>query len=146
MSAARPIAARLLLLAAACLGGLAAGGALAQDPRATAAQAAARAWLATTDRGDADASWAAAGKKFQTALDAAGWRAALAQERGPFGATQSRAIVATKFQTTFPKGPDGEYALILFDTSFAKKTTARESVTLEREPDGNWRVIGYFLR
>jgi Protein of unknown function (DUF4019) len=150
-AAARPMGSLRLhgawvLLVAACWLALAARGALAQDPRASAAQAAARAWLALTDRGDADASWAAAGKKFRTALDAAGWAKALAQARTPLGATIERAALSTKFETKFPNGEQGEYALILFETSFAKKTRARESVTLERESDGVWRVVGYFIR
>ena len=51
-----------------CLAWLATDVAVAQDSRATAAQAAARDWLVLTDRGDAQASWDAAGKKFRAAL------------------------------------------------------------------------------
>jgi Protein of unknown function (DUF4019) len=35
---------------------------------------------------------------------------------------------------------------VLFRTAFEKKTDAAETVTLEREPDGKWRVIGYTIR
>jgi hypothetical protein len=146
MTPLRSIAARLLLLAAICLGGLGAVGAFAQDPRTTAAQAAARAWLATTDSGDADASWTAAGKKFQASIDAAGWREALAKVRRPFGKTLSRAATSTKLETKPPAELSGEYAVIIFETNFEKVTRAGESVTLEREADGTWRVIGYVIR
>jgi len=44
-----------------------------------------------------------------------------------------------------PGAPDGDYALLEFRTSFAKKTNSRETVTLEREADDTWRVIGYFI-
>ena len=142
----RPMAARVLLLAAICFGGFAPESTLAQDPRASEAQAAARAWLAITDSGDADASWAAAGKRFQAAIDQAGWRQALAQARGPFGKTLSRAATSTRLETNPPGLPEGEYAVIIFDTSFEKATRAGESVTLDREPDGKWRVIGYVIR
>jgi hypothetical protein len=146
MISVRRIAARWLLLAAICFGSLAATEALAQDPRATAAQAAARAWLELTDSGDAEASWAASGKKFQSAINAAGWREALAKARAPFGKAVSRTAAGTRFDTKFPNGPDGEYALIVFDTTFEHATGAHESVTLEREADGTWRVIGYLIR
>ena len=47
---------------------------------------------------------------------------------------------------SFPGAPDGEYSLLVFRSTFANKTDSRETVTLEREADGNWRVIGYFVR
>jgi hypothetical protein len=42
--------------------------------------------------------------------------------------------------------PDGEYAQIVFRTIFASKPDGSEQVSLEREADGQWRVIGYFPR
>src|SRR6266581_6276814 len=129
------------LLALICLAWLVADGALAQDPQATAAQAAAREWLAVTDRSDAQASWNAAGKKFQSAMPATGWAVALAKARTPFGSVKSRTIFKTDFRKSFPGVPDGDYALIVYVTSFANKLGSQETLTLEREPDGKWRVI-----
>jgi hypothetical protein len=146
MTSLRSVAARSLLLAAISLVGFVAGGALAQDPRASAAQTAALAWLAMTDRGDVDASWAAAGKKFQASIDVAKWRDALEKARGPFGKTLSRAAISTKLETKPSGAPEGEYASIIFETSFENATRAGESLTLEREADGTWRVIGYVIR
>jgi len=130
----------------ACLALFAAVAAHAQDPRAIGAQSAARAWLALVDRGDADASHAAAGKKFQEQLDAAGWRDALVRAREPLGAMVNRTALATRFDTKLPGGPDGDYAQVLFETQYASASTVRETVTLEREPDGVWRVMGYLIR
>ena len=140
----RSFAARLLLLATIGLG--LAGGAFAQDPRGSAAQAAARAWLEMTDRGDAEASWAAAGKKFQASIDAAKWAEALASARGPFGRTLSRTALSTKMEANPPGAPEGEYATIIFETSFENAPRAGESLSLEHEADGTWRVIGYVIR
>jgi hypothetical protein len=133
------------LLALACLAFFAAA-AHAQDPRATAAQGAARAWLALVDKGDAQASYAAAGKKFQDQLDAAGWRDALTKVREPLGALVDRTALATRFDTKLPGGPDGDYAQVLFESEYANGAKVRETVTLEREPDGVWRVMGYLIR
>ena len=132
-------------LALVCLAWLASDAA-AQDPRGTAVQKAARDWLALTDRGDAQSSWAAAGKKFQNALTPDQWAASLKQARQPMGALSARGVLSTTFERSFPGAPDGEYALVVFRTSFAKKTDGRETVTLEYEPDGAWRVVGYFIR
>jgi len=135
-----------LLLALVGVLGLAASGAQAQDPRATAAQSAGRAWLALTDAGDVKGSLKAGGKKFRTALDAANWEEALTKVRTPLGSVMGRSVLATRFLDKMPDGPEGEYAQVLYETTFSEVGTARETVTLERESDGVWRVIGYYIR
>jgi hypothetical protein len=135
-----------LLLALVGLLALATGSALAQDPRATAAQAAARAWLALTDAGDVRGSLKAGGKKFQAALDDDSWDEAVKKVRTPLGSAMGRSVVATRFLNKMPDGPDGEYAQILYETNFLEVGQAHETVTLERESDGVWRVIGYYIR
>jgi len=135
----------LRLVAALCVM-CATSGALAQDPRTTAVQSAARTWLASIDRGDALAAWNAGGKKFQAALTAQLWEAALKKEQAEIGKPTRRTVGPTRFQRQIPGMPDGEYAQILFRTSFANKPDGTESLTLEREADGQWRVIGYFPR
>ena len=134
------------LLALICLAGVVTGAALAQDPKATAAQAAARDWLALADRSDAQGSWNAAGKKFQEAIPVSGWANSFAKARAPLGATKSRTISKTDFRKKFQDYPEGDYALIIYITSFANKSVGQETVTLERESDGKWRVIGYSIR
>ena len=138
---------RTLLCAAALALFAAASGVSAQDPRATAAVAAARDWLALVDRGDTAASYKAAGAKFRKALGDKEWIAANTKERTPRGTVTARTLFQTALNAKVPEsyGP-GEYALLGFRTSFAKQLDARETVTLERESDGVWRVIGYFVR
>jgi hypothetical protein len=143
---ARFVSGRLLLLAAVCLAAFAAASVQAQDPRAIAAQRAARAWLTLTDKGDADASRAAASKKFKEQLGEEKWREALAIARAPLGEPLNRTALATRFDTKLPGGPDGEYAQVLFETEYSNGSKVRETVTLEHEPDGVWRVMGYLIR
>jgi hypothetical protein len=136
----------LVVVLAYCLSATGTGSALAQDPRATAAQKEARSWLALTDRGDALASWSATGKQFQNAISADKWADSLKQVRPPLGALVERTLLSTQFTTSFQGAPDGDYVLLVFRSSFAKKIDSRETVTLEHEADGAWRVIGYFIR
>jgi len=117
----------------------------AQDPRASETQRVAREWLALADKLDGSATWDAAGPKFQSALSKERWTQALKDARGPFGAVLQRAVLTTRFTKSIPGQPDGDYVLLQFRTSFAKKESARETVTLERV-DGKWRVIGYFIQ
>ena len=136
----------LRLIAAGFLSAAGSGPAFAQDPRATIAQKEARSWLELTDRGDALGSWKAAGKQFQNAITAERWGDSLKQVRPPLGALAERAVLSTQFTKSFPGAPDGDYALLVYRSSFANKTDIRETVTLEHEADGAWRVIGYFIR
>jgi hypothetical protein len=133
------------LVAALCLMSLAAGAA-AQDPRTTAVQGAARAWLQYIDRGDAPGAWNAAGKKFQSALSQELWAQELKNAQTRLGKMQQRTVGPARFQRNVAGMPEGEYAQILFRTIFANKPDGSESLTLEREADGQWRVIGYFPR
>jgi hypothetical protein len=123
-----------------------AGGAAAQDPRASAAVAAAREWLQWTDRLDVAGSHQRAGARFRAAMGEAQWQRALAQDRAPRGDVVQRTVVQTAFAKQLPKGPAGDFAMVQFRTAFAKKTVAGETVTLEREPDDRWRVVGYTLQ
>jgi opacity protein-like surface antigen len=132
--------------AAFCLALLAASDARAQDPQRIAVQAAAREWLGFVDVGDAQASWGAAGKKFRAAIAVDVWAEALKKEQARLGPVARRTVGPTRFQTTLPGFPDGEYAQVLFNTAFANTGDSRETLSLEREDDGKWRVIGYFPR
>ena len=136
----------LLIALACCLSATGIGSVLAQDPRATAAQKEARSWLALTDRDDARASWSATGKQFQNAISADKWADSLKQVRPPLGALVERTLLSTQFTTSFQGAPDGDYVLLVFRSSFVKKIASGETVTLEHEADGAWRVIGYLIR
>ena len=83
---------------------------------------------------------------FKSALPRDRWADSLHKARDPLGALAQRTVLSTTFATSFPGAPDGNYAIVLFRTSFAKKTDATETVTLEREADGAWRVVGYVIR
>jgi len=125
---------------------LAAAPAQAQDPRASAVGATARDWLALVDRGDAKGARSRAAAKFRDALPEDRWATALAAQRAPRGPVVQRTLAGTRFETRFPGAPEGEYAVLLFRTAFEKHAGGTETVTLEREADGIWRVLGYTIQ
>jgi hypothetical protein len=45
-----------------------------------------------------------------------------------------------------PGAPGGKYVIIQYATAFEKKATAVETVIPMLDPDGAWRVSGYFIR
>jgi hypothetical protein len=118
----------------------------AQDPRESAVSAASRDWLAIIDKGDYAASWKAAGTKFRSAITAEKWSESVTAVRGPLGKVVQRTGQRTTFTKEFPGVPQGDYALVNFLTAFEKRTDTEETLTLEREADGQWHVIGYFIR
>ncbi len=137
---------RRLALAALAAGALvAACPALAQDPRLSEAQAVAMAWLALADADDAAGTYAAAAKRFRDTVPADKWPTAFAQARGQFGKNLRRTIVSIQ-PSEGSAGVKGEFAVLIFRAEFDRRSQAIETVTLEREADGKWRVAGYLMR
>jgi hypothetical protein len=58
----------------------------------------------------------------------------------------SRTLKSASYAKSLPGAPDGEYVVIQFDATFEKKQSAIETVTPMKEPDGRWRVSGYFIK
>jgi hypothetical protein len=58
----------------------------------------------------------------------------------------SRRVKGAQYATSLPGAPDGEYVVIQYDTSFAHKASAVETITPMRDGDGQWRVSGYFIK
>jgi Ni/Co efflux regulator RcnB len=119
----------------------------AQQPDAvrTAVDAADR-WLVPADAGDGAATWDQAASAFQAAVSKADWSTALRQVRQPLGAVTSRKMVSSEYKRSLPGAPDGEYVVIQYDTQFAHKAHAVETVVPMRERDGSWKVSGYFVK
>ncbi|MFA7342664.1 MAG: DUF4019 domain-containing protein [Terrimicrobiaceae bacterium] len=115
-------------------------------PTEKAAVAAAETWIAGIDAGNYPQSWKAASELFQKAIAEAGWNTAVTGVRKPLGALVSRALKSARYTKSLPGAPDGEYVFMQFDTSFAAKKTAVETVTFMLEKDGAWRAAGYFIR
>ncbi len=116
------------------------------DDQTAPAVKAAEAWLSLVDSGDYAASWKEAAPVFKEAVSQAQWEAAVKSVRSPLGKLESRELMGAKFTTTLPGAPDGEYVVIQFKAKFAQKAEAVETVTPMKDPEGAWRVSGYFIR
>ena len=120
--------------------------AAAQDPRFSEAQASARAWLKDADANDAAATYTNAAARFRAALSQEQWAAALTKTRTEFGPSVRRTIAVTELPQPGSGTPPGDFVVIRFRSEFEKRPQAVETVTLEREADGKWRVVGYLMR
>jgi hypothetical protein len=131
-------------IAFAILGGAAPRGSGAETPET--AESAALAWLALVDAGNYAQSWNTAAAYFRNAVPQSQWVSKAAAVRGPLGAVKSRRVSSSQSMHSLPGAPDGEYVVIRFATSFDQLADATETVTPMKDPDGHWRVSGYYIR
>jgi hypothetical protein len=116
-----------------------------QEKEAEAVQAAEK-WLSLVEREKYGESWKEGAEFFRNAITQEKWEQALQTVRKPLGKLRSRTIKSKTFTRSLPGAPDGEYVVIQFESSFAKKKSAQETITPMLEDDGKWRVSGYFIR
>ncbi len=125
---------------------LARAAATGEAAKKKAAVAAAEAWVKLVDHGRYGASWKEAATYFKGAVTREQWEQMLNGARAPLGKVGSRRVTSATFTTHAPGAPDGQYVVVQFDTSFAHKKSAVETVTPMLDKDGKWRVSGYFIR
>ncbi len=107
---------------------------------------AAKQWLALVDNGQYAKSWEDAAQYFKGVVANEQWQQSIQGVRGPLGRTISRELKSQEYKTSLPGAPDGQYVVIQFATSFQNKESAIETITPMLDPDGKWRVSGYYIR
>lgn len=95
----------------------------------------ARQWLVLVDDKNYAQSWSQAGKAFQNRQKTDAWAAEASAKRAPLGAVASRDLKSIDLSRN-------NTAVIRYDTVFAHKAAAVETVTLTFE-DGSWSVVDY---
>ncbi len=110
------------------------------------AQQAAESWLALVDSGKYADSWQEAAQMFKAAVSKEKWQSMVQPVRDPLGKLLSRKLKSATYTKTLPGAPDGEYVVIQYDTSFAHKESAVETITPMLDKDGKWRISGYFIK
>jgi Protein of unknown function (DUF4019) len=118
----------------------------ATDTSEATAEAAALKWLRLVDGGDYAKSWTTAATLLKNSVTQAQFTSGVAAARKPLGAVKSRSISSATFTKSLPNAPAGEYVVIQFTTNFEHVVNATETVTPMKEPDGEWRVSGYYIR
>ncbi|NMA20884.1 MAG: DUF4019 domain-containing protein [Lentisphaerae bacterium] len=107
---------------------------------------AAETWLAFVDEEKYAKSWQEAAEYFRNAVKQEQWTSSMQAFRKPLGKLVSRKMKNASYKTSLPGAPDGEYVIIQFETSFANKKDAIETVIAMMDKDGKWRVAGYFIK
>lgn len=120
--------------------------AAAQELETREAMEVAREWLDLVDGGRYGEAWTASGATFRAAVEREKWEIAATQARNAAGALVARKLRTASSTKVIPGVPEGEYIVIQYDTRFDKLPLASETLTTEREKDGRWRVVGYWIR
>jgi len=111
-----------------------------------AAVQAAQDWLDLVDAGQYAQSWDEAADYFKNAVAQEKWVEMVQGVRSPLGAMKTREVQSSRYRTSVPGAPDGEYVIVQFNTSFENKQSAVETVTPMLYKDGTWRVSGYYVK
>jgi hypothetical protein len=98
----------------------------------------ARQWLTLVDDKNYAQSWTDAGAAFKSHQKADAWAKSAGDSRAPLGAMASRDLRAIDLSRS-------NVAVIRYDTVFAHKAAAQETVTLAFE-NGSWAVTDYTLK
>lgn len=98
----------------------------------------ARQWLVLVDDKNYSQSWSEAGKAFQNHQKVDAWADRVSAERTPLGAVASRDLKSVDLG-------HANVAVIRYDTVFAHKAAAVETVTLAFE-NGGWSVTDYSVK
>lgn len=122
-----------LLLSAPLNGTWAETGDLCDQQQATAT---ARRFLEHLDRQEMETAWLLMTPHFRDLHDALTWQEEQQTLRRVYGPLISRNSKAFSCRETFYHAPDGNYAIIQFDTSFQNKSSATETVIIDLKESG----------
>jgi hypothetical protein len=122
-----------------------------------AAQAAADSWLRIVDGGDYAAAWSQAARVLKSAVKQGDWAQAVGGARGALGGVASRRVKSRELTTRMPStrtiggnvytlAGEGQYVVLQYESAFANRPSAAETVIAMADADGAWRVAGYSVR
>jgi hypothetical protein len=109
------------------------------------AQASSESWLALVDDQKYAESWAEASSMFRSQVSQEKWVEMASSVRDPLGPVVSRTLGNVTLTKSLPGVPEGDYAVVQFQTAFKNKPQAVETVTMTLE-DGKWKIAGYFIK
>ncbi|HEV2274291.1 MAG TPA: DUF4019 domain-containing protein [Acidobacteriaceae bacterium] len=120
----------------------------APDPHASeelAAQRQALGFLQYLDQGRYPDSYAYTSRLIRAKLSQAQFGQEVQKARASLGAKQTRKLLNASYATSLPDAPSGQYVVLQYNTDFANKSNAVETLTLSFE-NGYWWVAGWYVR
>jgi Protein of unknown function (DUF4019) len=102
-------------------------------------------WLRLVDEGAYGKSWDLAAKSFKSRMTKAGWVAGMKKFRARYGKLRSRKFKDSIFALNPPGFDPGEHETLRFTINLSRQGRATEVVSMDLQPNGEWRVSGYSI-
>ena len=103
------------------------------------------AWVKLIDQGNYDAAYDQTGDQFKKMVGKDAWVKQITPYRGALGPLISRKLESAAYSDNIPDLKPGQYVLIKYATSFKLRPNAVEEITAQKEGDGVWRSLGYYI-
>jgi hypothetical protein len=111
-----------------------------KNPTEQTAIQAATSWLSLVDEEKYPESWVGLAGLFKKDITKEEWIHDLNRFRKPLGNLVERKL---QHKSKSSGASVGEYLIFQYETSFEKKTSVLEVVSLIKDKDGNWKILGY---
>jgi len=103
---------------------------------------AAESWLALVDEEKYPESWEGLAGLFKKNIKKEEWVNDLNRFRKPLGKLLKRKL---QHETESSEASVGEYLIFQYETSFENKKSVVEAVSVIKDNDGKWRILGYSI-
>lgn len=103
-------------------------------------------WLELLDQKNYPDAWESAAELFRSAVTADQFAQLIGQVRNSLGELESRERSKVETSTSLPGMPDGEYVVIEYQSAYSSLPRATETMVMEKNPAGDWKVVGSFVR
>ncbi|MEO8878864.1 MAG: DUF4019 domain-containing protein [Gemmatimonadaceae bacterium] len=110
------------------------------------ADAQATSWLTLVDAGKSTETWRAVGAVLRDGISAEKWAEEVERVQTSLGPLTSRTMAVEQRLDTLPGLPEGDYIVRQYHSIYSEIRAVVETLTLQRESDSVWRVVGYFVR
>lgn len=113
-----------------------------EDPIKSAAES----FFGLVDAGSYQQAWWECSELLQMTTSLDSWVEEVRTQRALFGDAVERKVKTLSERSSQPGFPDGEYALVLYDSRYENKKKALELLVLKKGPYGEWKVVSFRLR
>ncbi len=108
--------------------------------------AASEKWLKLLDTGKVGAAWDVSSAYLKSVVTRQKWVEGIGRARKPFGKIDKRTAGKFARAHSMPQAPDGDYAILEFDSVYANGKRATEQVIWMLDSGDTWGVAGYYIR
>lgn len=103
-------------------------------------------WLRLLDQKEYRQCWKKSAAFLREQVSEEEWMKGMQSIDQMLGVAENRALRTSSYFRALPNAPIGEYVVIVYDVNLKNGQKAVETVTPMKDPDGQWRVSGYYIK